>query len=301
VELLDRNCPICGPAGTGRVAFPAKVDPGKMGAYAFASRKMPEYMHFRLLQCGTCDVLYASPAPSAGTLAKEYERAAYDSGVEASFAAETYAHYLDSHVLPALRQKSGALDIGTGNGTFLKHLLDRGFTDVRGVEPSSAPIAVAAPEIRPLIRHDVFRVADYARASLDLVSCFMTIEHVADPLRLAKDAFDILRPGGALYLVSHSHRSLQAKVLGDHSPIFDIEHLQLFSPQSLRAMMKEAGFTNVVVVPIANRYPLSYWLRLFPLPTPLKKTFDRALSELHVAQLAVPMRVGNLATIGIKA
>jgi SAM-dependent methyltransferase len=133
------------------------------------------------------------------------------------------------------------------------------------------------------------------------VSCFQTIEHVPDPLELAREAFELLRPGGALYLVSHNYRSLHTKVMGEKSPIFDIEHLQLFSVESLRNLLTKAGFTNVVVAPIANRYPVSYWLRLLPLKDRVKTTADGVLRGLHLSKLPISLRAGNLATFGIKA
>ncbi len=300
MDLLDRSCPICRASSAERVLFPAKVDGKELDAYAFASRKAPEYLHYRLLQCRACDTLYASPAPSAETLAREYERAAYDSDDEANFAAETYARHLARYVLPTLGPRSGALDIGTGNGAFLRHLLELGFTEVCGVEPSAAPIAAASAAVRPLIRNAMFRSGDFDRSSFSLVSCFQTIEHVADPLALAKEAFELLRPGGALYLVSHNYRSLHTRILGERSPIFDIEHLQLFSVRSLRNLLAKAGFVNVVVAPIANRYPLGYWVRLLPLPGGTRGVVDGALRGLRLHGLPISLRAGNLATFGVR-
>jgi len=49
---------------------------------------------------------------------------------------------------PLLALGRGALDVGTGDGAFLGQLLANGFTDVAGVEPSAAPVAMAAPEVR---------------------------------------------------------------------------------------------------------------------------------------------------------
>src|SRR5580692_10897490 len=114
MDLHERDCPVCGNGVAADEYYPAKLDKSRLNEFAFSSRKLPEYMHYRLLRCGECDVLYANPAPTAATLAAEYEQAAYDSDVEATFAAETYAHYLAERVLPKLRQREGAIDIGTG-------------------------------------------------------------------------------------------------------------------------------------------------------------------------------------------
>jgi SAM-dependent methyltransferase len=300
MDLHDRECPICGRSSASREYYPARVDPSRLDEYAFSSRKVPEFMHYRLLQCEDCDLVYANPAPAPDTLSTEYEQAAYDSDVEATFAATTYAHYLAKRVLPALGHRDGALDIGTGNGAFLRELLDQGFTNVGGVEPSSAPIAAASSAIRPLIRQGMFRAADFAPGSFSLVSCFQTIEHVHDPLGLARDMFKLLRPGGAAYFVSHNYRSLQAKVLRERSPILDIEHLQLFSVESMQRLLRAAGFERVVVFPIANRYPLQYWLRLFPLGARPKELLEGVLRSVQIDQLPIPLRAGNLATFGLK-
>jgi len=64
-ELVSRPCPVCG--ATDRRPFaPSNVDPAALGAFAFASRKLPEYMHFALVTCPTCDLLYTNPAPAPG-------------------------------------------------------------------------------------------------------------------------------------------------------------------------------------------------------------------------------------------
>jgi len=253
-ELVARACPVCGATESTPFA-PANLDAESLGAFAFASRKLPEYMHFALVTCPTCDLLYANPGPAPGVLEQLYREAAFDAGEESGLAAVTYARQLAKLALP---DKRGALDIGTGDGAFLAELLARGFTEVAGVEPSAAPVAQARPEVRPLIRHALFRAADFTPASFNLVTCFQTIEHVPDPLGLCRDARALLRPGGALYLVCHNRRALLARALGMKSPIFDVEHLQLFSPASVRALLERAGFSRVETRPLVNRYPLSY-------------------------------------------
>jgi SAM-dependent methyltransferase len=146
----------------------------------------------------------------------------------------------------------------------------------------------------------MFQATDFPPSSFSLISCFQTVEHVHDPLGLARDMFSLLRSGGAAYFVSHNHRSLQAKILGERSPILDIEHLQLFSVESMRHLLAKAGFTGISVFPIANRYPLKYWLRLLPLGEGPKALVGDTLKTLHADELPTSLRAGNLATIGFK-
>jgi SAM-dependent methyltransferase len=277
----------------------ANFDPAQLGEFAYASRKLPEYMHLRLLICGRCDMLYASPAPPPGLLSAAYNDAAFDSGPEAHFAARTYGSFLPN-ICSNLPDRIGAVDIGTGDGAFIEQLIEHRFTDVIGVEPSAAPIAAAAATIRPLIRHDIFKPGSFAPGSVSLVTCFQTIEHVPDPLSLCREAWKILKPGGAIFLVGHNRRAFSAKVLGRKSPIFDIEHLQLFSPDSFRHLLSAAGFESISVKPFISKYPLHYWMKLFPLPAGVKHVVISSLKAMRLGFMPIPLPAGNLTAVAYK-
>lgn len=277
----------------------ANIDHEKLDAFAFASRKVPEYMHHRLVECPTCDVLYANPVPAADDLAQAYHEAAYDSQEEARFAARAYATFLPA-IKAHLPDLTGALDIGAGDGAFLQELLGEGFTNVVGVEPSAAPIATAGPDVKPLLKHDIFRPEDFAPESFSLVTCFQTLEHLSDPMQMAKAALAVLKPGGAAFFIAHDRRSLSARVLGTKSPIFDLEHLQLFSPKSAKELLERAGFGKVEIKTVFNKYPIHYWAKLFPLPKPVKLPFVKALKKTRVGGFPVEIPAGNLAAIGYK-
>jgi SAM-dependent methyltransferase len=302
IQVLDaatavRACPICGDGASSRLFAAANVDSSRLDGFAFASRKTPEFMHYRLLECAGCDLVYAAEAPTADFLEQAYDAADFASAVEAEFASRTYAAII-RRLLPQLADRRGALDIGTGDGCFLERLLELGFEDVAGVEPSEAPIRAAKPAIRRLIRHGLFNAADFEPGSFRLITCFQTIEHVDAPLELAASAHRLLRPGGALVLVCHNRRGVLNGLLGARSPIRDIEHLQLFSPRSAIRLLERAGFANVQARPIVNRYPLDYWLRLLPLPNGPKSRLRAAANRSGIGRLALPMPVGNLAVVG---
>jgi len=296
--MVSRGCPVCGSQTTGRV-LEARFDSKKLDSFAFASRKLPEYMHYRLVECPDCDLLYANPIPQLEELNSGYRDAAFDSAEEARFAARTYAGQL-ARFMNRLPDRVGALDIGTGDGAFLSELIASGFSDVVGVEPSSAPIAASSPEIRPLIRHGMFRSADFQEGTYSLVTCFQTIEHVDNPLEIGRGTMSLLKPGGALFLICHNRKALANRLMGRKSPIFDIEHLQLFSPESGRRLLQECGFVNVQARSMVNRYPLQYWMKLFPMPSGLKKRVMDLAYRTGIGRLPVTLPVGNLTVVGFK-
>ncbi len=299
-ELKARPCPVCGSTDDSDVFAAQRLDADSLDRFAFASRKRPEHMRLRLVCCPGCDLVYASPVPAPDALARAYDEAAFDSAIEAGFAARTYSEALEP-LIADLPDRRGALDIGTGEGAFLGELLDAGFTGVGGVEPSSAPIAAAERRVAELIEHDVFRADVRPRGSLSLVTCFQTIEHVPDPAVLVGEAAALLKPGGLLVLVCHDRRAPVNRLLGLRSPIIDVEHQQLFSAASVRRLLAGAGLVDVGRRAIRNRYPLRYWIRLAPLPRGVGDAADRLLAWRRIGDRGITLPVGNLLAWGRKA
>jgi SAM-dependent methyltransferase len=307
--MTSRACPVCG-SEAAAVYAEQRIDPAALDGFAFASRKQPEYMHYRLVACPVCDLIYASPAPGPETLAGAYVTADFDSSEEAGWAARTYRRLLRPVLASLGHDRAGpeggspaglgsALDIGAGDGAFLEELLAAGFCHVEGVEPSDAPRLSAKPHIRPLIHAGLFSPEVFEGRRFDLITCLQTIEHVHEPLALCRDAWSLLKDGGALFIVCHNRRATSAKLLGRHSPIFDVEHLQLFSPRSLRQLLGESGFTNVVVRPVLNSYPIRYWARLAPIPPGLKARTAEVLGG-RLGSLRVLLPAGNVAAWGFR-
>lgn len=102
-------------------------DRQELGDYAFASRKIPEYMHWALYECRECRVLYSACPIKKNEIYEKYGNASYDSNNEANDASRTYMEYLKRY-LPGFPQ-GRALDIGTGNGSYLKELKAGGGRD----------------------------------------------------------------------------------------------------------------------------------------------------------------------------
>jgi len=298
LAMVARVCPICG-SSEGKVFAGENFDPQKWNAFAFASRKLPEYMHYRLVECAKCDLVYANPGPDGVTLEAAYREAAYDSSEEAYCAARTYAGILSSFQAKLPRNRA-ALDIGAGDGAFVEQLLAAGFSEPAGIEPSTAPIESAKPDIRPRLRQGLFDPGDFPAKSFSLITCFQTVEHLADPGLVFSQIYGLLEEGGAIFVVCHNRRALSARILGLKSPIYDIEHLQLFSPQSIRCGLESSGFTEVSVEKVRNRYPLRYWSRLLPFPARMKGPLLKFLGRSRLGSVELSLPAGNIAAVGFK-
>jgi hypothetical protein len=84
------------------------------------------------------------------------------------------------------------------------------------------------------------------------------------------------------------------------SPIFDIEHLQLFCPPTARRLLGLAGFRDIRVSALWNAYPIHYWVKLLPLPAGPKRALLRHMKESPLGRVLAPLPAGNLICIGFK-
>lgn len=294
----ERACSACGSKLWDHFADES-IDPKQINDFTYASRKQPEFMCLRLVRCKTCDLVYAPCPPANDYLKEAYSEAAYDSGPEAAAAARSYAKALKPY-LTQLSSRDAAVDVGAGSGPLLPWLQECGFKPVIGIEPSQAAIDAAPPSIKPMLKEGMFSTAMMQDCKVSLLCSFMTLEHVAEPEELVSTAYDLLQPGGMLAVVVHNWRAPLNRVLGLRSPIIDVEHLQLFSPKSLRTLITRAGFDSIDIKPIGNTYPLRYWLRLTPLPPRLKKALSSVLDAVGISDIQITARVGNMLAVAIK-
>jgi SAM-dependent methyltransferase len=294
------SCPVCNAsADTAELFLAENIDTSRLSGFSFASRKEPEYMCHRLVRCSICELVYAVFPPGQDELANAYHSAEYDSAEEASDAADAYLKAI-SPILAELPQRESVLEIGAGTGVFLERLASQGFSNLVGVEPSTAAITAAPASRRDWIHEGIFREQDFSPESFDLICCFMTMEHVSRPGELARAAFRLLRPGGAFVTVTHDYRSSVNRLLGRRSPIIDIEHLQLFSKRSIREMFARSGYADIAVRDFSNRYSVRYWVRLSPIPSPLKKVVLSAINFFGARDVKLTFNVGNMIASGFR-
>ncbi|WP_428333984.1 class I SAM-dependent methyltransferase [Novosphingobium sp.] len=297
----SRPCPICRDDAVAVAPFLAdSVRVNSVTGSSFASRKSPEYMSHAMQRCTRCDLVFVDRPPNQNDLALSYHAADYDSAEEAEHAADSYAEAIRPVLARLDGRMDAALEIGTGTAAFLARLHDAGFRKVVGVEPSIAAINAARPERRDWIREGIFEEADFAPESFDLITCFMTLEHVLEPGDLVASALRLLRPGGAFVGVTHDYRGWVNRLLGTRSPIVDIEHMQLFSAASAGALLTTRGFEDVGVRGFANAYRPSYWMRLLPIHEGVKRAAIRTIKGGPLDALRLPFNVGNTMSWGFK-
>ena len=233
--------------------------------------------------------------PTSEFLENSYNEAEFVSTNDSVYAARTYFEELQHLDL----LKSGKLlDIGCSDGAFISIVQSQSIMVVIGIEPSIHAINNSDRSVRDNIQHTTLE-AFHTVNGFNLVTCFQTIEHVNDLNGLVVKSKELLLSHGHLVLVCHDRLSLANRVLGQRSPIFDIEHLQILNKKSIQILLQMNGFVDVNVKSISNKYPISYWLLLAPIPKFLKTLIDGKRNKWFLSW-GVRIRVGNLLAVGRK-
>lgn len=262
----------------------------------FSARRLPDGIHYRIVKCRKCGLVFSNPILPETVLSRLYRESKFTYGEQITDLSKTYGYYLKE------LEKYGVvrgrlLEIGCGNGFFLSEAKNRGYREVYGVEPSLEAIRRASTEIRKRIKRGLFNKGLFPEKYFDVICFFQTFDHVPDPNRFLKACYKMLRPGGYILALNHNASSFQALILGEKSPIIDIEHTYLYDLRTMRIIFEKNNFQTIFLKPAVNINSLSYLVYLMPFPKVVKKYALSVLKKLRIANLKFRIRIGNLIII----
>lgn len=136
------------------------------------------------------------------------------------------------------------LDVGCSSGAFLMAARALGYR-AEGVEP--APQAAAAARAAGLqVFPGTLQAASFPDRCFDAVTLFEVIEHLSDPVGLAREVHRVLRPGGIFLIGTANTASWTARAMGAQWEYLSIErhggHVSFFDTVTMRVLAKRAGF-----------------------------------------------------------
>jgi SAM-dependent methyltransferase len=291
--MIKQSCAICGQKAPRKILYKQNFSINQINENIFSARRLPDGIHYQILKCLKCGLVFSSPILSEATLKKLYKESRVTYGGQIADLTKTYGSYLRELEKYGVG-KEELLEIGCGDGFFLVEAKRQNYREVYGVEPSYEAIEKAPKEIRKNIKAGFFKNGLFPKNFFDVVCFFQTFDHISDPNKFLKNCWEILKPGGLILAFNHNAASFQAKVLGEKSPIIDIEHTYLYNPKTMRMIFEKNNFQVVKLAPSFNIYSLDYLLHLAPLPGIVRKFSLSVLDFLGVLKLKFKLRIGNM-------
>ena len=212
-----------------------------------------------LSRCSACGHIFADPCPSPElifSLYSQIEDPLYEE--EASGRAKNFRRII-SRLEILLPEKGRLFDVGAATGILLHLARGRGW-DVHGIEASTWAVRLASEKYKIHLHQGFFEEVRLENNFFSAVTLIDFIEHTPLPFAALRKAHEILKPTGILCLVTPDIHSLAARLAGKNWWHFRPAHLAYFSPQSLAALFKRAGFSVLQVRRYSWTFSLHYLL-----------------------------------------
>ncbi len=192
-------------------------------------------------------------------------------------------------LIPHYRSGGILLEIGCGNGGYLRRLRDLGWRNLQGVE--LVPRAAAAGrtlgfEVREGSIEEALKM--YPDEHFDVIVSSMVMEHLLNPFDTARVIANKLKPGGELLFSTVIRDSLDGYMFGPYGVSYDFpRHMVFFRKNDLNEMLAERF--DVIrschqSTPIDFQRPAR--LRGSPVDAYILRFFDSAMGLWMVRRLA---------------
>jgi SAM-dependent methyltransferase len=220
-ELKHRDCPACG------------------GSRA---RHLGAKNGFEIFVCGLCSSIFTGHVPA------DDEQEDYDDYYsESNLSVPPFIRTRLREIIggfESYRKTNRILDIGFGAGTLMETALELGW-EVWGLEVSKPAVDQAIAKGFNVF-HGTIQESDYQTNFFDVVTASEILEHLPDPEADLKEIVRILRPGGLFWGTTPSARSISFRLMGlDWSVLSPPEHIQLYSRDGAKRMLRNAGFGKI--------------------------------------------------------
>ena len=298
--MFVTHCAICGSKEKIKELYEENFDVKKIDSATFSARRTPDRIHYRFVKCLRCGLIFSNPILEQDKISSLYLKSDFYYSDESEYLKETYWLNLNRFLPNKEMEKLKLLDIGCGNGFFLEKAKDMGISEIFGVEPGRASIKKARKDIRIRIKTGILKQGIYNTGKFDIITCFHTLDHIVDPNLFLRITFSLLKKRGMAFFIVHNTDGLSVKLFREKSPIFDIEHIYLFNPQTLAKIFENNKFRNFQVFDIKNRYPLKYWFRMSPLPRGIKERVFKFLDLVKIDSLPLSLSAGNIGIVVYK-
>jgi 2-polyprenyl-3-methyl-5-hydroxy-6-metoxy-1,4-benzoquinol methylase len=138
-----------------------------------------------------------------------------------------------------------AVDIGSGEGHLCAELQGKGWTRVAGFDISSTRVERARKHYPNIEFYDSYiERSGIAENSVDLVVMDAVVEHLPQPVEVLQTIQRYLKPGGRIVFTTPNMDSGEFRLIGRRwtGMLAPHAHIFLFSPDTISAMLKKAGF-----------------------------------------------------------
>lgn len=219
--------------------------------------------HYAIGECGRCGFVFLAERPDRSSLHLCYRQDyhALTTGERGGLRGYLYRRRFDYRVRRLERylseQPGRVLEVGCGDGSFLKHLAGRWLSarELVGVDPGLAPTPVVEGRVRLIGGQFETMALD---GTFQAILLYDVLEHVHDPLSVIREASVLLARGGKLVVQVPNWDSWWRRAFPRHWEGLQVpRHMSFLTPASLKRLVESAGLDCRQIVPVYDPGELS--------------------------------------------
>ena len=299
--MIDIICALCGEKQQIKTLYPSTFNEKMISKSTYSARRFPDKIHYRIVKCQNCSLVFSSPVLPPGKISMLYKESVCNYKEQIPYLIKTYLNIIKK-IKSDIAENPKVLEVGCGNGFFIKALLDCGLTkEVFGVEPGSKMVLHADEGVRSRIKVNFFKQNLFPKSTFDLILCFHVLDHMIDPNEFIRGAQALLKKNGYIIVVVHDTEGLSVKLFQEKSAIFDIEHIYLFNRKTLSKIFLRNKFKVVQIFNLINSYPLDYWIKMSGFPSFIKKSSKFITTIFGINKKSISIPAGNIGIIAKKS
>ena len=197
---------------------------------------------FEWFRCGSCRTTQKvltrqqyqdlHPTYDPGSFLDSCNREQVEAFLDIRGASKILSKVIDEHLAATNGPGRSFLDVGCGMGMYLIAAQRLGF-EVLGFEPSSNHARVATQHFQLPVIADYFSADRVAGKKFDLIVLSHVIEHIFDPKAFLQELVGVLKPGGALVVITPNNDSFVARTLGKSWPMLKpVDHVSMIGSRA---------------------------------------------------------------------
>lgn len=206
-------------------------------------------VQFRYVVCKNCGYVWMNPCLEESVLKNLYKQNDIYNDiwlqVEANAAIQKNPEHEVLKEILRYRQRGALLDIGCGNGSLLAAAKGI-FNPCEGIEPHSLARELAIQKSGSVVYDQPIEKLQLDSESYDIIVLSQVIEHLPYPSNIISELYRILKKGGIVFISCPNVTGLSFRLFGMyHTHISSWQHINLFSPKTMRMLCEKNGFKVV--------------------------------------------------------
>lgn len=270
------------------------------------------YKNFNYYKCLCCGHVTTYPYPTQDEMERHYHKKFKEGNYQLArkYAQEykvvyrQFVHLLEKALKKENKSINGIniLDVGCFTGDFLVLMKEAG-ANVYGLELQDDAVKIANTKLQGRVRAADVMTDAFPKVHFDVITLLGIVEHVTDPMKLIKRSTELLKKGGILMVQTPNSSSVLSRLTKQlWPPYVPVEHIHLFSRDSLTKALQQCGYTNITYTTHIKKLPLGYVYNQFKNFGPefyrLLRPFESIISKL--SSISLPFYGGEMIMIAKK-